>query len=108
MNTTSLSATAGTVVVVLLVIWGLNWYCVKQQPTGWIGKEMCPAVEPFYNLSGRIARWFAGLFGDDASAASMALSRGTGCGTGSVVPQRESFSIVAVDHRESFRRWRKS
>lgn len=103
MNTASWSATAGTVVVILLVIWGLNWYCVQQQPTGWIGTEMCPAVKPFYDLSGRIARWFAGLFGDDANAvSSMAPSRGPGCGTGSVVPLTESVGIVAVYHRESF------
>lgn len=103
MNTTSLSGTAGTIVVLLLVIWGLNWYCVKQQPTGWIGKEMCPAVKPFYNLSGRIVRWFAGLFGKDDRATSMAPSGSQACGTGSVVPQTDSVDMEAVYHREPFR-----
>ena len=63
MGTTSITGICGTVVVALLLVWGLNWYCGTQNPTGWIGTQVCPAVGPFYNLAGVVARWFAGLFG---------------------------------------------
>lgn len=61
---TSLSATFGTIVLALVIVLGVSWYCENQNPTGWVGTDFCPMVKPLKTASGALVAWFASLFFD--------------------------------------------
>ena len=62
MNTMSMTGIFGSLGAVLLVVWGLNWYCANENPTGWIGNDLCPMAAPLHKMMNQVVQWAASLF----------------------------------------------
>lgn len=62
MNTASMTGIFGSLGGILLLVWGLNWYCQNENPTGWIGNDLCPMAAPLHKMVNSVVQWAAGLF----------------------------------------------
>ena len=62
MNTLSMTGMFGSVGAILLVVWGLNWYCGNENTKGWIAEDLCPIAAPLHEATNKVVQWFAGLF----------------------------------------------